>query len=161
MLVQPDQYEYGEGQQVQQRAQNQQRKQKKVEVMQTESLVEQMVQVSPGAPRYWRQQLLRAFDGLLVCVDVDVLPSRAIMTSLLICGGATVADSLQRMHQLSRNNRVGFVVRPAACDAKCDGRGGDGDAAVLARFTVVADMDIIMGLCQPVQCRLPFDPVNL
>ena len=43
-----------------------------------------------------------------------------------LSGGATVADSLQRMHQLSRNNRVGFVVRPAACAAKCDGRGGDG-----------------------------------
>jgi hypothetical protein len=158
VLVQPDQYEYCEGQQVQQRAQNQQRKQRKVEVPQTESVVEQMVQVSPSAPRYWRQQMLRAFDGLLVCVDVDVLPSRAIMTSLLICGGATVADSLQRMHQLSRNNRVGFVVRPGACAVEYHGRGGDGDAAVLARFTVVADMDILMGLCQPLQCRLPFAP---
>jgi hypothetical protein len=156
VLVQPDQYEYCDEQQLHERVHNQQQKKRKTELPPAESVVEQRVQVSISAPRHWRQQLLRAFDGLLVYVEADVLPSRSIMTSLLVCGGATVADSLQRMDHLNRNHRVGYVVRPAASSTKCDSRGIDGDALALSRWTVVFDMDIIMGLCQPLQCQLPF-----
>jgi hypothetical protein len=157
VLVQPDQYEHCEELQ---RIQDQQRKKKKNELPPAESLVEQMVHVSPTAPRHWRQQLLRAFDGLLVYVDADVLPSRAIMTSLLVCGGATVADSLHRMDHLNRSHKAAFVVRPAS-SSKCDARGGEGETAALSRWTAVFDMDILMGLCQPLQCQLPFSSVNL
>ena len=157
VLVQPDQYEHCEEQQ---RMQDQQRKKKKADLLPAESLVEQMVHVSPTAPRHWRQRLLRAFDGLLVYVDADVLPSRAIMTSLLVCGGATVADSLQRMDHLNRSHKAAFNVRPAS-SSKCGVRDVEGEAAALSRWTVVFDMDILMGLCQPLQCQLPFPSVNL
>jgi hypothetical protein len=160
LLVQPDQFEYCD-EQPQQRAQNQQRKRKAAEQPPAESIVEQIIAVSAYAPRHWRQQLLRAFDGLLVCVDVDVLPSRSIMTSLLVCGGATVADSLQRMEHLNRNHRGGFVVRPAPSSTGSGGKDNESDAAAISRWNVVFDMDILLGLCQPLQRQLPFFPVNL
>lgn len=157
VLVQPDQFEHCDGQ-MQQRAQNQQRKRKGAEQPAAESIVEQMITVSASAPRHWRQQLLRAFDGLLVCVDVDVLPSRSIMTSLLVCGGATVADSLQRMQHLNRNHRGGFVVRPAPSAPGSGGKEQERDAAAISRWSVVFDVDILLGLCQPLQRQLPFFP---
>jgi hypothetical protein len=158
VLVQPDQFEYCDGQ-IQPRTQNQQRKRKSAEQPAAESIVEQMITVSASAPRHWRQQLLRAFDGLLVCVDVDVLPSRSIMTSLLVCGGATVADSLQRMQHLNnRNHRGGFVVRPAPSAPGSGGKEQERDAAAISRWTVVFDVDILLGLCQPLQRQLPFFP---
>jgi hypothetical protein len=157
VLVQPDQFEHCEEHRSQPRVQPQQRKKKGLEPPAAESIVEQMVQVSPSAPRHWRQQLLRAFDGLLVCVDVDVLPSRSIMTTLLLCGGATVADSLQRMQHLDRNHRGGFIVRPAP-DSKS---AGECDAAVLSRWTVVYDMDVLQGLCQPLLHPMPFSSLSL
>ncbi len=157
VLVQPDQYEYCEEHRVQPCVQSQQHKRKGLEPPAAESIVEQIVQVSPSAPRHWRQQLLRAFDGLLVCVDVDVLPSRSIMTTLLLCGGATVADSLQRLQHLDRNHRGGFVVRPAP-DPKS---ASECDAAMLSRWTVVYDMDILLGLCQPLLHQMPFNSLSL
>ena len=160
VLVQLDPFEYCEEQQPQPRMHNQRQKKKSAELQPAESTVEQMVQVSPAAPRHWRQQQLRAFDGIVVCVDVDVLPSRSVMTALLICGGAVVADSLQRMEHLDRNRRGGFVVRPAPNSINCEGRDAEANAAVPSRWTVVFDMDILLGLCQPLQRPLPFASVN-
>jgi hypothetical protein len=160
VLVQPEAYEYCEESQPQPRLQNQPRKKKVPEPPAAESIVEQTVQVDISAPRHWRQQLLRAFDGLLVCVDVDVVPSRSIMTALLTCGGATVADSLQRMEHLARNHRGGFVVRSAT---DCTRRVNEcivGDTAEMSRWTVVFDMDILLALCQPLAHQMPFNSVN-
>jgi len=161
VLVPPDPFEYCEEQQPQPRIQNQRQKKKSAEQQPAESAVEQIVQVSSAAPRHWRQQQLRAFDGLLVCVDVDVLPSRSVMTALLICGGAVVADSLQRMEHLDRNRRGGFVVRPAPQSSNCRGPDPEANAAVPSRWTVVFDMDILLGLCQPFQRPLPFASLNV
>ena len=37
----------------------------------------------------------------------------------------------------------------------------EGEAAAPFRWRAVFDMDILMGLYQPLQCQLPFSSVNL
>jgi hypothetical protein len=160
VLVQPDLYEFSEEQQGK-ACTLVQRKKRKSQGNPAPSISEQLVQVSLDAPRHWRLQLLRAFDGLLVCVDVEVLPSRSVMIAVLTCGGATVADSIQRMEQLHRTHRGGFIVRPAPTTNDGDSRTVGADTESPSRWAIVYDIDILLGLCQPLQRQLPFVSTDL